>query len=160
MFISYLTKLEKPTGNECNLFHAHTDHTQIDLHSFNNYCYNLQYVTNIKDFWGETAYVCYLIHSVIFFFLIEPYQHSWYFTKPNKSLLTSSSRLFTDPQFQDFSKTRRLCHRDLIYLVSFHHPSTILEKLGWKSFITLLTHNSGGIFIHALALLYWYRLAY
>ena len=33
-----------------------------------------------------------------------------------------------------------------MYLVSFHHVSTILEKLGWKSFITLTTHNSGGIF--------------
>ena len=33
-----------------------------------------------------------------------------------------------------------------MYLVSFHHVSTILEKLGWKSFITLTTHNSGGSF--------------
>ena len=43
------------------------------------------------------------------------------------------------------TKTRRYCHWDVMYLVSFHHVSTILEKLGWKSFITLLTHNSGGI---------------
>ena len=34
-----------------------------------------------------------------------------------------------------------------MYLVSFHHASTILEKLGRKSFITLLcTHSSDGIF--------------
>ena len=33
-----------------------------------------------------------------------------------------------------------------MYLVSFHHASTILEKLGRKSFITLLTHSTSGIF--------------
>ena len=34
-----------------------------------------------------------------------------------------------------------------MYLVSFHHASTILEKLGRKSFITLVsTHSSDGSF--------------
>ena len=111
-------------------------------------------------FRGETAYVCYLdIYSI--FLIIEPYQHSWCFTKPNKTLLTSSSRLFTHPIIPRLLQDQKIiCHWDPMYLVSFHHASTILEKLGWKSFITLLTHNSGGIFIHPLAFLYWYRLAY
>ena len=40
--------------------------------------------------------------------------------------------------------------RPYVLKVSFHHASTILEELGWKLFLTLTTHNSGGIFLSIL----------
>ena len=66
--------LTNQRGNECNLFHALKYlHTHIHLHGFNN-CYNLchlpqanaigknKMVTSGYEFWGEIAYVCYLIY--------------------------------------------------------------------------------------------------
>ena len=92
--------------------------------------------------------VCVLFNTFFsIFFVNEPYQHSWCFTKPNKSLLTSSSRLFTHPKIPRLLQDQEIVTETLCaYVVSFHHASTVLEKLGWKSFITLLTRNSGGIF--------------
>ena len=99
-------------------------------------------------FRGETSQLCVLlIHLFNFFFVIEPYQHSWCITKPNKSLLTSSSRLFTHPIIPRFLQDQEIMSLRPMYLVSFHHASTILEKLRQKSFITLVsTHSSDGFY--------------
>ena len=81
--------------NKCNLFHAlNYLHTQIDLHGFNN-CYNLCHLPISQCYYQvRTKWLPQVTTNC---FVNEPYPHSWCFTKPNKSLLTSSSRLFTHP---------------------------------------------------------------
>ena len=101
-------------------------------------------------FWGETAYVCYLIYSFNFFgywtlptFLI--------FTKPNRNLFTSSSRLFTDPIIPRLLEDQEIM--PLCYVLSYlsprvYHLSEIRVKVIhnftytqlWWDFLSILWH--------------------
>ena len=97
---------------------------------------------DMRQTFGVRRIMC-VINSI--FLVIEPYQHSWCFTKPNKSSLMSCSGLFTHPIIPRLLQDQEIMSIRPCTKLAFT-TSTILEKLSWKSFITLLTHNSGGIF--------------